>query len=89
VAKNFKWLTARNPRCVHYFHERRGFEDFVNSGRLARRVNSYSNRQILLRLGLAVPKSLWIILVTADFKAAKLQLENYIGLAKGWYKNSA
>ena len=85
VAKNFKWLTTHEPCCIHYFHERRGFEDFVNSGRLARRVRSYSNRQILLRLGLAIPKSLWIVLVTADFKAAKLQLENYIGLAKGWY----
>lgn len=85
VAKNLKWLTTREPCCIHYFHERRNFGDFVNSGRLARRVHSYSNRQVLLRLGLAVPKSLWIILVTGDFKAAKLQLENYIGLAKGWY----
>lgn len=85
VAKNFKWLTTREPCCIHYFHERRGFEDFVNSGKLARRVNSYSSRQVLLRLGLAVPKSLWIIIATGDFKAAKLQLENYIGLTKGWY----
>ncbi|MDR2203777.1 MAG: glycosyltransferase family 2 protein [Nitrososphaerota archaeon] len=85
VAKNFKWLNTREPCCIHYFHDRRGFEDFVNSGRLARRLHSYSSRQVLLRLGLAVPKALWIILATGDFKAAKLQLENYIGLAKGWY----
>ena len=85
VAKGYEWLTTRSPCCIHYFHERRGFEDFVNSGRLARKVHSYSDRQVLLRLGLAVPKSLWIIATTGDFKASKLQLENYIGLAKGWY----
>lgn len=85
VKKNYQWIKTRNPCCIHYFHERRGFEDFVNSGRLARRVHGYTDRQVLLRLGLAVPKSLWIIAATGDFKAAKLQLENYIGLAKGWY----
>jgi hypothetical protein len=85
VAKNYKWLKTRNPRCIHYFHERRGFEDFVNSGRLARKVHSYTEHQVLLRIALAVPKSLWIVAATGDFRAAKLQLENYIGLAKGWY----
>ena len=85
VSKGYRWLTTREPCCIHYFHERRGFEDFVNSGRLARKVRSYSDRQVLLRLGLAVPKSLWIVAVTGDFKAARLQLENYIGLAKGWF----
>jgi glycosyltransferase involved in cell wall biosynthesis len=85
VRKNYRWITTRNPYCVHYFHERRGFEDFVNSGRLGRKVHAYTGRQVLLRLGLAIPKSLLIIATTGDFKAAELQLENYIGLAKGWY----
>jgi len=85
VSRGYEWLKTREPCCIHYFHERRGFEDFVNSGRLARKVHSYTDRQVLLRLGLAIPKSLWIIAMTGDFKAAKLQLENYIGLAKGWY----
>ncbi len=85
VGKGYRWLTTREPCCVHYFHERRGFEDFVNSGRLARKVHSYSDQQVLLRLGLAIPKSLWIVATTGDFKAARLQLENYIGLAKGWF----
>lgn len=85
VSKNYKWIKTRDPYCIHYFHERRGFEDFVDSGRLARKINAYTSRQVLLRLGLAVPKSLWIIAATGDFKAFKLQLENYIGLAKGWY----
>jgi glycosyltransferase involved in cell wall biosynthesis len=85
VSKKYDWLKTRDPCCIHYFHERRGFEDFVNSGRLARKVHSYTDRQVLLRLGLAIPKSLWIAVVTGDFKASKLQLENYIGLAKGWY----
>ncbi len=85
VSKNYKWMTTRDPYCIHFFHERRGFEDFVNSGRLARKISAYTTRQILLRLGLAIPKSLWIIAATGDFKASKLQLENYIGLVKGWY----
>ncbi len=85
VAKNYKWLTTREPCCIHYFHERANFEEYVESGRLARKVRSYSDRQVLLRLGFAVPKSLWIMAATGDFKAAKLQMENYIGLAKGWY----
>jgi len=85
VAKNYKWIKTRDPYCIHYFHERRGFEDFVNSGRLARKIRAYTNHQVLLRLGLAIPKSLWIVVATRDFKASKLQLENYIGLAKGWY----
>jgi glycosyltransferase involved in cell wall biosynthesis len=85
VNKGYRWLTPREPWCIHYFHERRGFEDFVNSGRLARKVKSYTDRQVLLRLALAVPKALWIAGFTGDFKAAKLQIENYIGLAKGWF----
>jgi glycosyltransferase involved in cell wall biosynthesis len=85
VSKNYEWVKTRNPCCIHYFHEGRSFEDFVDSGRLGRKVNAYTSRQVLLRLGLAVPKALWIIAATGDFKASKLQLENYIGLAKGWY----
>jgi hypothetical protein len=85
VAKKYEWLKTRDPCCIHYFHERRSFEDFVESGELARKVNSYSESQVLLRIGLAIPKSLWIIAATGDFTAAKLQLQNYIGLAKGWY----
>ncbi len=85
VSKKYKWIKTRDPCCIHYFHERRGFEDFVNSGRLARKVHSYTDRQVLLRLGLAIPKSLWIIAATGDLRASKLQIENYIGLAKGWY----
>jgi len=85
ISKNYKWLTTKDPYCTHYFHERRGFEDFVNSGRLARKVNAYTSRQVLLRLGLAIPKSFVIIAVTGDLRASKLQMENYIGLAKGWY----
>ena len=85
VAKKYRWIKTRDPCCIHYFHQRRDFEDFVNSGRLARKVHSYTDRQVLLRLGLAIPKSLWIIAATRDFQASKLQLRNYIGLAKGWY----
>jgi len=85
VSKKYEWLKTRVPCCLHYFHERMSFQDYVNSGKLARKVNSYSDRQVLLRIGLAIPKSLWIIVATGDFTAAKLQLENYIGLAKGWY----
>jgi glycosyltransferase involved in cell wall biosynthesis len=85
VSKGYRWLKTREPCCIHYFNEQRNFEQFVNSGRLARRVNSYTERQVILRLILAIPKSLWIIIATGDFKAAALQLKNYIGLAKGWY----
>jgi glycosyltransferase involved in cell wall biosynthesis len=85
VSKNYEWLKTRHPCCYHYFHERMSFQDFVNSGKLARKVNSYTDRQVLLRIGLAIPKSFWIIATTGDFTAAKLQLENYVGLAKGWY----
>ena len=85
VSKNYEWLKTRDPCCLHYFHEGVNFQDFVNSGKLARKVHSYTNRQVLLRLGLAIPKSLWIITATGDFTAAKMQLENYVGLAKGWY----
>jgi glycosyltransferase involved in cell wall biosynthesis len=88
VSKGYKWIKTKEPYCIHYFHERRSFEDFVNSGRLARKVKAYTNRQVLLRLALAIPKSLWIFVATGDFKASKLQLENYVGLAKGWYGSS-
>jgi glycosyltransferase involved in cell wall biosynthesis len=87
VSKGYSWVKTKNPCCIHYFHERRNFEDFVNSGKLGRRVNAYTNRQVLLRLALAIPKSFWIFAVTGDYKASKLQLENYIGLVKGWYSS--
>jgi glycosyltransferase involved in cell wall biosynthesis len=85
VAKNYEWVKTREPCCLHYFHEGMTWKEFVQNGKLARESKSYTNRQILLRAGLAVPKSLWIIMVTGDFTAGKQQLENYIGLAKGWY----
>jgi len=61
------------------------FQEFVESGKLAKKVHSYTDSQVLLRIGVAVPIALWIIVATGDFTAAKLQIENYIGLAKGWY----
>ncbi len=86
VAKGYEWLKTRDPCCLHYFHEGMSWGEFVENGKLARRVKSYTNRQILLRVGLAVPKALWIIMATGDFTAGKQQLENYVGLAKGWYQ---
>lgn len=86
VAKGYDWLKTRDPCCFHYFHEGMTWKEFVQNGKLARKVKSYTNRQILLRVGLAVPKSLWIVMATGDFTAGKQQLENYIGLAKGWYE---
>jgi glycosyltransferase involved in cell wall biosynthesis len=85
VSKGYKWLKTRDPCCLHYFHERMSFQEFVESGKLAKKVHSYTDRQVLLRVGVAVPMALWIIAATRDFTAAKLQLENYVGLAKGWY----
>ena len=37
-----------------------------------------------MRLSLAIPKAFWNFAFTTDFTASKTQLENYIGLAKGW-----
>ena len=88
VAKGYEWLKTREPYCLHYFHEGMSWGDFVENGKLARKVKSYTNRQILLRVGLAIPKSGWIIMATGDFTAGKQQLENYVGLAKGWYSSS-
>ena len=83
--KGYQWLKTREPCCLHYFHEGMTWKEFVQNGKLARESKSYTNRQILLRAGAAVPKSVWIIMATGDFTAGKQQLENYIGLAKGWY----
>ena len=79
VSKNYKWITTRN-HIAHFFHERRGFEDFVNSGRLARTIDAYTTHQILLRLGLAIPKSLWIIAATGNFKASNCNWKTISGL---------
>jgi glycosyltransferase involved in cell wall biosynthesis len=85
VSKGYKWFKVKDPCCLHYVHERRVFEDFVISGMLGRRIKAYETRQILLRLFLSIPKSMWILLATGDTKAARLQLMNYIGLVKGWF----
>ena len=85
VSKGYEWLKTRDPCCLHYFHERMNFQQFVESGKLAKKVHSYTDWQVLLRVGAAIPMALWITAATRDFTAAKLQLENYIGLAKGWY----
>jgi glycosyltransferase involved in cell wall biosynthesis len=85
VAKGFRWLTTRQPYSDHYSKDTMTYKDFVNSGKLAREVHSYTNKQILLRIGFAVPKSLWILLTTHDFTAAKRQYDSYVGLAKGWF----
>lgn len=87
VAKGYDWLKTREPCCLHYFHEGMTWGEFVESGKLARKVHSYSNRQVLLRVALAIPKSVWIVISTGDFTAGKRQLENYLGLARGWYSH--
>jgi len=85
TAKGFRWLTTRQPFSYHYSKESQTYKDFVKSGKLARQVHSYTNKQILLRLGFAVPKALWILLATHDYVAAKRQYDSYIGLARGWF----
>jgi len=85
VAKGYRWLTTRYPFSYHYSKETQTYKQFVKNGKLAREVHSYSNKQILLRLAFAIPKPLWIILVTHDFKAAKHKYNNYVGLVKGWF----
>lgn len=86
VAKGFEWAKPREPCCLHYFHGGMSWKEFVQNGKIARKHKKYTNSQILLRVVFAVPKSLWIIMATGDFTAGKQQLENYIGLAKGWYQ---
>lgn len=84
VSNNYQWVNAKDPFCFHYEHERRSFNDFVQSGVLAKEVGAYSAKQVVVRLSLAIPKAFWIFAFTTDFTASKTQLENYIGLAKGW-----
>jgi glycosyltransferase involved in cell wall biosynthesis len=84
VSRNYKWIMAKEPFCYHYEHERRSFNDFVQSGALAKKVGAYTRQQILMRVSLGIPKALWILAFTGDPMASKLQLENYIGLVKGW-----
>ncbi|MCK4498603.1 glycosyltransferase family 2 protein [Candidatus Bathyarchaeota archaeon] len=84
VSKNYQWVMAKDPFCLHYEHERRGFNDFIQSGALAKKVGAYSTQQVLMRVSLAIPKALWVFAFTGDLKASKMQLENYIGLVKGW-----
>jgi len=83
VNKGFKFVKTKIPYCLH-MHSERSLKDFFFNGYTERKYGFYSSKDVLVRSVLAFPKGIWIMMVTGDYIASKLQILNYVYMLKGW-----
>ncbi len=79
--QRYEWVRAKEPFCRHNTRLR---DNYFQEGRIARRSGMYTHRQILVRLVGALPKSIWILVATRNFKASSKQFWLYKNLCFGW-----
>ena len=83
IKKGFRFLKTKEPYCLHNLCER-GMNSCVLNGYLMHKYHIWRFRRVLLRIGLVIPKALWIFTLTKDWKATKWQIQNYALMLKGW-----
>jgi glycosyltransferase involved in cell wall biosynthesis/uncharacterized C2H2 Zn-finger protein len=84
IKKGYKFLKVKDPYCFHNLHLRRTYEDNIVNGYLMHKYGVWSFRAVLLRFLLAIPKAVWIYVITRDFVAARGQIQIYVLTMKGW-----
>lgn len=84
INKGYKFLKVKEPYCLHHHNPVGRISSFALTGYFLKKYKFWTFKQILLRFALALPKSVWIYMVTRDFQAAKLQFLNYTLMLKGW-----
>jgi glycosyltransferase involved in cell wall biosynthesis len=84
MAKGFRFLKVVEPYCLHYLTRNERFSGFITTGYLMRKYNLWRFNQIMRRLLMALPKAIWIFIVTHDFQAARIHLLSHVLIFKGW-----
>ena len=84
IRKGYRFLKVSDPYCLHNVTPNERFEGYVTAGYLMKKCNIGSFKQVVRWLGLAIPKSMWIFIVTRDIQAAKIQFLSSVLTFKGW-----
>ena len=84
VSKGYLFLKVIEPFCLHNLTPKERYEGFIMQGYLLKEYKLWKLSRVISRLLIALPKSVWIFIVTKDFQASKLQLTTNILLLKGW-----
>ena len=87
MQKGFKFLKVVEPYCLHYLTPNERFSGFITTGYLMRKYGIWRFSQVVRRLLLALPKSIWIFIVTRDFQASKIHFLSHVLILKGWLSN--
>ncbi len=84
-SKGYVWLSVEDPYCLHYAHNRERPKDWYEFGRAARSIGFLEFRNVLVYIVFGLPKSLWILASTRNAHAAKVQLDTYYHIVRGWF----
>ncbi len=84
MSKGYKFLKVTEPYCLHNLTKHERYEGFVTSGYLLKKYKLGSFKQVSRWLIVALPKAVWIYLVTGDFQASKLHFLSQVLIFKGW-----
>jgi glycosyltransferase involved in cell wall biosynthesis len=87
MQKGFKFLKVVEPYCLHYLTPNERFSGFITTGYLMRKYGIWRFSQVVRRLLMALPKSIWIFIVTRDFQASRIHFLSHVLILKGWLSN--
>lgn len=87
MKKGFRFLKVVAPYCLHYLTPNERFSGFITTGYLMRKYKLWRSSQFVRRLLMALPKAVWIFVVTHDFQASRIHLLSHVLLFKGWLSN--
>jgi glycosyltransferase involved in cell wall biosynthesis len=82
--KGFSFLKVTEPYCFHYFTQNERFSGFITTGYLMKKYKLARFSQVVRRMLMALPKSIWIFVVTRDIHASKLHIRSNALILKGW-----
>jgi len=85
--KGFKFLKVVEPYCLHFLTPNERFSGFITTGYLMKKYRLWQFSQVVRRLLLALPKSMWIFVATRDFQASKIHFLSQVLIFKGWLSN--
>ena len=83
TGKGFKFLKVIAPYCLHYLTPNERFSGYIIIGCLMRKYRLWHFSQVVRRLLLALPKSMWIFIATHDFQASRIHLLSQVLIPKG------
>jgi glycosyltransferase involved in cell wall biosynthesis len=84
IKKGYRFLKVGDPYCLHNVTPNERFEGYVTAGYLMKKCGIGSFKQVLRWLVSSVPKAAWILIITRDIQASKIQFLSSVLTFKGW-----